>query len=305
MELIGMPKKAIVNPNVKEATTDNFERDVIDISMTKPVVVEFWAPWCGPCRQLMPMLEKAVNDSKGSVLMVKINIDENPELAAALRVQSVPMVYAFYQGQPVDGFTGLRPESELRAFITKLKNLAGVNDADKDVSAELAAADIAKLLATADAFFKDSKLDDAIASYSIVLDAAPDNMDAMAGIGWCLMAQKEFEGVSDIITQLEETQKTHPRIKGLMFIFDRGAEAVGDMPEVAKKPEDCYSQALHYLKQADIEAAIDALVECTRLNREWEEQKARKLLLDLFDALGTAHPLTSYGRRRLSAVLFS
>jgi putative thioredoxin len=281
--------------NICDTTTTRFENDVITLSLQKPVIVDFWAPWCGPCRQMMPSLEKAVNDENGAVALVKVNIDENPELAQAFRVQSVPMVYAFFQGQPVDGFMGAKPASELKAFIDKLKKLAGTTAND----AEPGSADVTRLMQQADAFFKDGNYNDAIAHYSMVLDAAADNMDAMAGIGWCFVAEKQPEALCDLLGALDDKQKENPRVKGLLFMIeDRAKEEGADVLSAL------YNQAIDSIAMLDPEAAIDTLVELTRKNREWKEQKARHMLLALFEALGP-HPLASSGRRKLSSVLFS
>jgi putative thioredoxin len=258
---------------------------------------------------MMPALEKVVAEAAGGVRLVKVNIDQNPDLAQALRIQSVPTVYIFHQGRPVDGFTGARPESELRALVDKLKTLAANND-----PAAAEKADLAQLLAQGEKDFAAGDYDAAIASYSTALDAAPDNADALAGIAWCLVAQKEMDGVWDILSSLTDDQKAAPRIKGLLFLKDQ-ADAAQELPALAglsaqvdKNPTDHaarYARAQGAIAAGDLETAIADLVEIVRRDREWQDQKARTLLLALFDAMGNAHPLTAQGRRRLSSVLFS
>lgn len=306
---LGKPAPA-QNAFIRDTHTDAFENDVMAQSMKVPVIVDFWATWCGPCKQMLPALEKVVTEAGGKVLMVKVDIDKNPELAQVFRIQSVPTVYAFWQGQPVDGFMGGKPESELRAFVQKLTALAGAaaNDSEAPV------VDVTADMQRADEFFAAGNYTDAMATYSIVLDVAPENMDAMAGIGWCFVAEKSAEGVSELLSQLTDAQKENPRIKGLSFILQQAEEAAGLsdaatlMAAIDKNPKDHaarFDLARVQIAACDIDAAIDTLVELTRRDREWQDQKARKLLLSLFDALGNGHPLTAQGRRKLSAVLFA
>ncbi|MDP2206993.1 MAG: thioredoxin [Alphaproteobacteria bacterium] len=296
---------------MRETNTEAFEQDVLALSMRVPVIVDFWATWCGPCKQLLPVLEKTVTEAAGKVHMVKVDIDKNPELAQVFRVQSVPTVYAFWQGQPVDGFMGGKPESELRAFVQKLVALSGAAANDEAAAAPI---DVTADMKRADDFFAAGAYTDAMATYSIVLDIVPDNMDAMAGIGWCFVAEKSPEGISEILSQLDAEQLKHPRIQGLSFLLAQSEDA-GTLPDaaalsaqIAKEPKNHaarFDLARVQLAGCDIEAAIDTLIDLTRRDREWQDQKARKLLLALFDAMGNTHPQTAQGRRKLSAVLFS
>jgi putative thioredoxin len=266
---------------------------------------------------MMPALEKTVTEAGGAVHLVKVNVDENPELSQMLRIQSVPTVYAFFQGQPVDGFMGAKPESELKAFIAKLVKLAaaapvaaGAEDAPDALPPEA----VAKMMLQADEFFRDGNFMEAMGLYGTVLDSAPDNMEALAGIGWCLHATRDMAGLAELMSQLTPAQKSYSRLKGLQKFLEMAEETAGLADTAAlqgkieKNPADLqsrYELAQRQIAAGDLEAAIDALVELTRRNREWQDQKARALLLELFEAMGPQHPLTSQGRRRLSAILFS
>lgn len=261
---------------IRDTDEMRFEQDVLVPSMTKPVIVDFWTARSAPCRQMMPLLEKAVNAADGAVLMVRVDVDRNPQLAQALRIQTVPTVYAFFQGKPMDGFVGPKSEIELRGFVDNLKKLSGAAPAEADAAAT--AEQIKKFMAEADKFFQEGKLEEAMARYGAVLDMDTNNMDALGGIGWCLLSQGDAESVREMLSQLTPEQSKSPRLQGLQFILGLGDEA------------------------NNIEALIDRLVAEVKKNREGP---AKAQLLEIFGALGNAHPLTLPGRRKLSAVLFS
>lgn len=293
--------KRVGAPN--PVTTATFETDVLAASMQRPVIVDFWAPWCNPCKQMMPVIEKTVGAANGAVTLATVNIDENPELAQVFRIQSVPMVFAFFQGQPVDGFSGSKPESELKAFVTKLAKLAGSVANDAAPAGVIDKAQIAKWIASGDQHLRNGNLNEAMVDYSHALDADPENMDAMASIGWCLVAMQEGEGLDDLLSQLTDEQKKHPRIAGLLFV--RGH---AQYPRVTDTPKDAagyFAMAQGLIGALSIESAMDALVDAIKKDRAWQDEAARKLLVSLLEALGPAHPLAKTGRRKLSTLLFA
>lgn len=252
---------------VRDTDDARAEQDIFEASMQAPVAVLFYTTGSAISKQMSATLEKLVS---ARVSLVRVNVTTSPGLAQALRIQTVPTVYAIYQGKPVDGFVGSRPEPELRAFIAKLEKLAG------GAAAEDTAAQVRKLMAEGDDFFRQGKIDEAMASYGAVLDVAPEDMAGLGGIGWCLLEQGDAESVRAMLADLTPEQKAEPRLKGLEYVLSLGDE-----------------------KPADL---IDKLVAELKKNREGG---AKEKLLALFDALGPAHPLTGAGRRKLSAVLFS
>jgi putative thioredoxin len=276
IDLIGaQPKPSAASSFIKDTDETHFEQDALQASMAKPVIVQFWSPGSASCKPLMAMLEKLVTEAAGAVLLAKVNVTKNPGLAQALRIQSVPTVYVFFQGKPVDGFAGSKPEAELRALVDGLKKLSGAAAPDDKAAI---AEHVKKFMAEADQFFKEEKFNEAMERYSGILELDPDNMEALGGIGWSLLSHGDADSVREMLGQLTPEQLKAPRLKGLQYILSLGDDA------------------------KDIPALIDRLVADVKKNREGE---AKAKLLELFEALGNAHPLTIPGRRKLSAVLFS
>jgi putative thioredoxin len=287
---------------IKDGTTASFRADVIEASLTALVLVDFWAPWCGPCKQLGPALEKIVREFKGAARLVKINVDTNQQLAAQLRVQSVPMVYAFKDGRPVDAFTGALPESELRAFVQALVGPVGPN--------------LDEIIAQARTLLTEGEGDPhaAAALFQEVLQAEPEHPAALAGLLRCLIAMGETEQAAEMLAELPPELARHAELAAVATALDL-ARTAGDVGEaaalrkaVAANPDDHQARfdlALALYADNDPQAAIDELLELFRRDRAWNEDAARKQLVKLFEALGSGHPAASSGRRRLSSLLFS
>lgn len=283
---------------VKDSDTDGFMRDVIEASREVPVIVDFWAPWCGPCKTLGPMLEKLVRQSGGKVRMVKINVDENQQLAGQFRVQSIPAVYAFKDGRPVDGFMGALPESQLKQFIDRLVG-GGGNVIDEALE------HAAQALAAGDAVGAEQV-------YQQILQQDPGNPDAIAGILECYLATGRQDMAAEIIEQLPPELLAHAGIKSVKTRLDLMGEAGGDLAALEAKvqadPKDLEARqelALAYFAANRKQEAADALLESMRIDRTWNEEAARKQLLKLFEAFGPSDPVTIAARRKLSSLLFS
>jgi putative thioredoxin len=286
---------------IKDGSLASFRADVLEASMQTPVLVDFWAPWCAPCKQLTPLLEKLVREAKGSVRLVKIDVDANQQLAAQLRIQSVPTVYAFQGGRPVDAFQGALPESELRAFI---KQLAGPGEAP---SLDEAVAEAKTLLAQ-------GETETAAALFQQVLQAEPEHPAALAGLLRCLIAAGQGEQAAAMLAQVPAELTRHPELAAVATALElarHGAE-VGETAALRKRlavdandHQARFDLALAYYAAGESEAAIDELLDLFRRDRAWNDDGARKQLVKLFEALGSAHPAVAAGRRRLSSLLFS
>jgi putative thioredoxin len=290
---------------VKDSSQQNFKADVIDPSMQVPVIVDFWAPWCGPCKQLGPVLEKVVKEARGAVRMVKINVDENQALAGQLRIQSIPAVFAFFQGRPVDAFQGLQPEGQLKAFVARLAKLGG----------EPAASPIDEAIEHAEAAIEGGDHATATEIFGQILEHEPENVKAIGGIVRCLIALGELDQAAEFLGRTPKDKLSDPAIaaaKAQLDVAQTGKKAAGQTDalraRVDANPKD--HDARIELAQAlfatgDKEGAIDQLLESIRINRAHNEEAARKQLVTFFEAMGPTDPLTLSARRRLSSLLFS
>lgn len=286
---------------IMDVTLQTFGRDVIEESMKVPVLVDFWAPWCGPCKQLTPMLEKLVKQAKGKVKLAKINIDENPEIAQQMRVQSVPTVYAFVQGQPATGFAGAQPESQVKALIEKLAGPMGPADSDE-------------MLAAAQAALDEGQLQEASQLYSAVLEEEEGKPEALGGLARCFIASGQLDEAEGVLDGAPSQHANHAAIAGARaaLTLSRDAGEVGDpqalSAAIAANAEDHgsrYKLATSLFLRGQTDAAIGELLTIVKKDRTWDDDGARRQLVNFFDALGPSHPATLKGRRMLSSVLFS
>ena len=296
--MISAPQSAPV-----DVTMDNFMAEVIEGSKTTPTIVQFWAPWCGPCKQLGPVLEKVVGASGGEVRMVRVNIDDNQQIAQQMRVQSVPTVYGFVDGQPVDGFAGAQPESNVKQFVEKLSSMGG------------AGADIASILEAAEAALASGDHGTAMMQFQEVMSAAPESVAALAGVVRCLSASGDNAGAREVIDQLNDEYREDPAMQSAIAaveLAEKASESAGELDAakaaVEADPNDLaarqeYALAL-YAVGANAEAMAQ-LLESIRIERGWNDDAARLQLLEFFATLGAANPDVIAARRKLSTLLFS
>ncbi|WP_424967134.1 tetratricopeptide repeat protein [Dinoroseobacter sp. S375] len=288
---------------IKDTTEATFMADVIDASQDIPVIVDFWAPWCGPCKTLGPALEAAVTAAKGKVRMVKVNVDEAQMIAGQLRIQSIPTVYAFHKGQPVDGFQGAISPAEITDFVTRVSALAG--DADGG---------LAEAVEAAEAMLAEGAAVDAAQTFAAILGEEPENAAAYGGLVRAHLAMEELDQAEGLLSAAPEAIAKAPELdvaRAQLELARQAAEA-GPVAELRAKVEadgdDHQSrldlaQALH--ANGETEAAVDELLELFRRDREWQDGAAKAQLFTIFDALKPQDPIALNGRRRLSSMIFA
>ncbi|WP_063695699.1 thioredoxin [Bradyrhizobium embrapense] len=289
---------------IKETTTQTFVKDVIEESRRQPVMIDFWAPWCGPCRQLTPMLEKAVRNAKGRVKLVKMNIDEHPQIPGQMGIQSIPAVIAFVNGQPADGFMGAVPESQINAFIEKITK--GVPAAGEP--------NLAEILAEADAVLAEGDVEGAAQIYAEVLAHDAINIAALAGLAKCYVTSGAVEQAKQTLATVPEAKRNDAAVKAVQAAIDLAeqAQSVGPIAELEQKVA---ANPLDHQARFDLATALNAmnkrteateqLLAIVKRDRKWNDDGARKQLVQFFEAWGGTDEATVEGRRRLSTILFS
>ena len=285
---------------IKNTTTKDFMSDVVDASREVPVLVDFWAPWCGPCKQLTPILEKAVRTAKGAVRLVKLNIDEHPQIPGQMGVQSIPAVFAFQDGRPVDGFMGALPESRVTAFIARL-----IGDTVDDTAADIEAAEAA--LASGD-------LNTAAQLFGEVLQQDRENVQSLAGLAKCYIKTGDLPRAEQTLALVPSAKADAAPVASARAALElaRKAGEAGDVESLKAKlaaepkdPQTRFDLALALNAKGDRNGALEELLTLVAKNRTWNDDAARKQILQLFDAWGPTDPATISGRQRLSSLLFA
>jgi len=288
---------------VKDCTDASFTADVLDASREVPIIVDLWAPWCGPCKTLGPTLEKIVNAAGGAVRLVKVNIDENREVARQLKVRSIPAVYAFKDGQPIDGFVGAVTERHVKDFVKSLSASAGPSLAET-------------MIAEADAARTDGDSATAAVLYAQALEAGPGDPKALAGLAHCYLDSGDLERAHQTLEMVPPDQENHASVRSAQAVLTLKETATatvsegGQALEVRVGADENDHQARFDLSAVYVDAgrrseAVDHLLEIVKRDRNWNEEAARKQLVTLFEAFGPANDVTIDGRRRLSSILFA
>ena len=283
---------------IKDGTDASFLADVIETSKDTPVIVDFWAPWCGPCRQLGPSIEKAVLAAKGKVKLVKIDIDQNPQFAGQLRVQSIPAVFAFVGGRPVDGFMGALPDSQVKQFVDRMAGQAPANATDE-------------LLAQAKESLDLGDIGGAAQAYAEVLQAEPDNVKALGGLARCYLNGGDAERAREVADMAPPGAKDADldSVRAALALADEAPEETGEFEQRLAKDDNDHEARFEIAKalaaRGAWDEAADHLLKIIERDRTWNDEAARKQLITIFEAAGAGSDVTRAGRRRLSSILFS
>lgn len=298
---LGQKQPAATKAVIMDVSEAEFMAEVVDASMTVPVVVDFWAPWCGPCKTLGPQLEAAVEGAKGAVKMVKVNVDQNQRIAGQLRVQSIPTVYAFWQGQPVDAFQGAVPASEVQAFVKRLTELAGDGG-------------LAEAIEAAETMLTEGAVDDAAQTFAAILEEDPVNVAAYAGLVRCHIAKGDLDEAEAVLNGAPAEIATFVPLEAAHAQLELARQAAGAGPvtelmaAVEADPANLQARfdlALALQANNRMDEAVDALLELFRRDREWNEGAAKQQLFTIFEALKPNDPVVLNGRRKLSSMIFA
>jgi len=286
--------------NILDINQDQFIEEVVERSKTVPVLVDFWAPWCGPCKQLSPSLEKLVNQKSGKIILVKINVDENQGIAAQLKIQSIPTVYGFVDGKPIDAFQGVQPESQIEKMIEKLIEATPGNE-------------IPKLLEEAEAFFKDQRFDDALNIYENLISLDPGNPKCISGMLRCLVKLNRYQDASEILDSLDEKiieDLEVQKIKKLIENMNSSSEgkSIQELKSILSNDPNNhdfrFELAEKYFSQNQSAEAFQELLNIFDYDAKWKDEAAKKKLLQYFDLLGFADPNVIEARKKLSSLMF-
>ena len=289
--------------HVKDVNEETFMDDVIEASKNSPIVVDFWAPWCGPCKTLGPALEAEVKATNGKIKMVKIDIDQNQNLASQMRIQSIPAVFAFVDGQPIDGFMGAKAPSELKSFINKL--LEKVTDDDGDLS---------EALAVANEMLNAKEFNDAAETFEAILGEDPENALAFVGLFNARMGAKKINDAKTMLEEIPDALKNKAEILALQAQIDLSnqAEGVGEINDLRStlindenNQQARFDLALALFTKGETSEEIQELLTIFRIDQEWNNDAARQQLFKFFDILGSENPITLSGRRQLASMLFA
>ncbi|MDB3965953.1 tetratricopeptide repeat protein [Amylibacter sp.] len=288
---------------IKDVNEDTFMDDVIEASKSSPIVVDFWAPWCGPCKTLGPALEAEVKATNGKVKMVKIDIDQNQNLASQMRIQSIPAVFAFVDGQPIDGFMGAKAPSELKVFIEKL--LEKVTDDEGDLS---------EAIAVADEMLEAEEFDDAAETFEAILGEDPNSSLAFVGLFKSKMGAKKLDDAKKMLEEIPDALKNKSEILALQAQIEltNQAEGIAELSDLRKllstdinNHQVRFDLALALFTKGETSEAIQELLAIFRVDQEWNDDAARQQLFKFFDILGGEDPITLSGRRQLASMLFA
>ena len=301
---------AIITPDknleniIIDSDTASFNNDVIEASKAGPILVDFWADWCAPCKQLTPILEKLVGSYKGDIKLVKIDTEKNQELSQQLQIQSLPTVYAFYKGQPIDGFSGAMPENEIKKFINKVIEASGGNKLEE----------LRKAIEDAEKLYNEESFESALNAFAGLLSTEANNSKIIAGYGKCLLKLERSDEVKELIEGLEEDMLKDKNIISLIALteLEKNNKIAGSpeqyIEEVNLNPnnhEIRFKLAEAYLASNQKKEGLDQLLIIVKNDRKWEDDKARKKIIELLDAFGEDDPITSETRLKLSSIIFS
>ena len=289
-----------------DLTNENFVQEVIEKSKSIPVIVDFWAPWCEPCKQIAPILDKLVASSNGRVVLTKMNIDEHPEISQQLQIQSIPAILGFHNGQPVDGFVGVQPESAIKAFVEKLANLNGPSD--NDIALEQGRT-----------LYNEKNYNEALEIFGRIAQSEPDNITALSMLANCYLKLNEIDIAKEIISNIESPDKDknqdYVSAKSQIDILEKSEDSNIDEEEIKNlekelevKPDNHqlrYDLAVGFMSKGKYEQDMSHLLLIIEKDRAWNDEAPRKSLLEIFNALGPTDDLAVEGRKKLSSILFS